>query len=1315
MKKILLLAAAAIMAVGMMQAKTADELRIYLNPGHGSFGSNDRPMNTIGHPNTTQLTDTFGFYEGRGTLPRAFGLGETLVKMGVKRENIVYSRLTNGPWPKDNGEDAEKYNRNLADICEEVEAGNFDMFISSHSNAATDGTTTNYPLTLFRGYNNGKTGDAGYNGNAVEGSYAMAMATWGPHWMNELDPTSHYSMTSPNVQGDISFYGSYSTSTRSNGKQYAGYLGVLKHGTPGYLLEGFFHTYQPARHRALNFDYDRQEGRREARGVGNYFGLTPLSTGDIMGSVRDMHEKIQENLYSYAPGTYDQWLPLNGAEVTLSKNGSVIKTYTCDNEYNGIFVFEDLEPGVYTLNVTHDGYKALGNFIEDKTIDATNTIEPTSVNITVKANETVYSKLFLEKEDYEPVFDAFVNYPEPELPGYMGLADSYTFTGETTANFNIAGKVTSVAQIADTTFILSNEGLTPHIYMVNSKTQELIKELSVNGIVDESEDNLGFLSPLYALTTTADQKLVGVSRTLNQFSAAYVDAGYKRNTARVYIWNDFNSDPSLWFSTQNAGNYYRAVVGDAIAVNGPSTDCNVLILAQNRGARPWNLRLVHAAMIDGQLAGSIFHDNLYNGTVNGGNIKGNIFGDVMLEGTHYQLAVSPNGDEKTILAGQGFYKESDEAEAVAVKRMIEFTTPVASAGNPSNVKELPESDIVLYGANFFKFAGKSVMIAPYATDGAVKGIKLFDITDGVQNAKTIEVKGGDLTAGGNSAPLRAPADGTSNYSAATSSVTDADINAYLTIDNDVTKFIAKADEQPGVKGIFAYNLKSHGNENKDWTFSFDANSDANEAFITLYDMESGEEVGTLPLTDVKEGANEFTFASEELPGEDGQRMNWDVTLKGNNIPTIAILNDLSTGEYTYTAGTQMFAAIDNSPESDYFGRIYASTRLGSGVSTNGMWAYDQQWNRINSSVLNGGQTFGSPYRLDVDAEGFVYLPDWGDPHSGVYVVDPSNLEGPMNQFFMGTRAASGLFKNADDEIIGSSSTAISIVGSGAETKAYIHAEDNSNDVAVYQLGQADGSILREWSEAPTWLGIGAKLANGNVNLKGDLEHGGVWVSQIRGAGNNAAGVPSLMFVTDDGTIQFNSGSDLKDLNGSMGGGFAISRDGSTLAIHNGSAEVEFFDIIWDGNKPIVTPKGYSFKSDVRRADGSSHNNYMYQMQFDWGGNLVCTGSRMGIYSMPTDNNQNTTPAKKALIVRKGRTTGVNAVADAQRVKIVVTPNPTSGLATVKGVEVTDLKVYNLNGALVARSNNESVDLSNLAAGVYLIKVNGGEAVRVIKK
>lgn len=50
MKKILLLLLLAAGTVGMALAVTADDVRIYINPGHGGWGPNDRPMATIPYP-----------------------------------------------------------------------------------------------------------------------------------------------------------------------------------------------------------------------------------------------------------------------------------------------------------------------------------------------------------------------------------------------------------------------------------------------------------------------------------------------------------------------------------------------------------------------------------------------------------------------------------------------------------------------------------------------------------------------------------------------------------------------------------------------------------------------------------------------------------------------------------------------------------------------------------------------------------------------------------------------------------------------------------------------------------------------------------------------------------------------------------------------------------------------------------------------------------------------------------------------------------------------------------------------------------------
>ena len=379
MKKSLLLLVMMLCAVGMAFAITADNVRIYINPGHGGWGPNDRPMATISYPmlSSTGRPDTCGFYESNTNLWKAFEMRDALVRMGVNPQNITMSRTANGPYPYD-GNKFGPYSKNPSVIAAEAEEGDYDMFVSIHSNALTEGSITNYPLYLYRGTNSSE---------SVNGSKAMCQASWPRHWMDELDPTYCSSRTinktNPYIAGDVSFYGEGSSTTNSSsGISYYGYLAALKHGVPGFLVEGYFHTYQPARHRALNQDYCRQEGLRLARGAADYFGINGESKGYIMGSVKDSVNSLENSLYTYSPGTIDAHAPINGATVKLYKSGTLVATYTTDNNYNGIFVFNNLVPGNdYTISVSANGYKPLSN----------------QGNYTVSANETSYMVLYMKE------------------------------------------------------------------------------------------------------------------------------------------------------------------------------------------------------------------------------------------------------------------------------------------------------------------------------------------------------------------------------------------------------------------------------------------------------------------------------------------------------------------------------------------------------------------------------------------------------------------------------------------------------------------------------------------------------------------------------------------------------------------------------------------------------------------------------------------------------------------------------------------------------------------------------------------------------
>ncbi len=1224
--------AAALVAGLALQAKTADEFRIYLNPGHGSYGANDRPMKTIGHPNTGVLnaegttwidTDTLGFYEGRGTLPRAFAIGNYLKSVGVKSENIVYSRLANGPWPytTPNSEyDPDAiFNKNLADICEEVEEGNYDMFISSHSNAATDGTSTNYPLFLYRGYDTGNTGDAGYNGPAVAGSDEMARTVWPFHHMGEIEPQSHYSLTNMNVRGDISFYGSYSTSTRNNGNQYSGYLGVLKHGTPGYLLEGFFHTYQPSRHRALNFDYDRLEGLREARGVATYWGFNLNGKGEIAGTVKDLHEKIVNNLYNYAYGSDDQWLPINGAQVVLKKDGTEVATYNVDNEWNGFFAFFNLEPGNYTLEATAESYKLLE--------------EP--VTATVTANNTCFSFIKLENENYVPEEIVYENYPDPVQPGYLKLAGEFVFgQDEGTTYADLVGNVAQMLQYGDSTIVLTHEGTAAHLYIVDNNTKQVVKELSTTGLFT-MEGNPGFYNQIGSIALSADRKLVGVTAVRTSYADGNVQTGYQRGTMHAYYWNDFDADPTDWFSTTYSSNWYNSDLGFGVAVSGPINDCMVCVPAPTSGSSR-GIRPAFFAIQDGNVVStSRANANATIALTELGDplaTEGNIDGYPVDNYGRIKVAVSPFDDNAFIIGGS------------KTGKLYEFA--ITADGGVPTYHTFSAEELLGNGLQIFKYANHTLMVTPYGTAGNVKGIKLYDITDGLASATLIKTVNTDLNAAAGAPALMEITAGQAPFAWAGATVNQEDIHAYLLgSDANVVKFATDDEQQPVVKGIYAYDLRYVDNGDS-YTFTFKANDDANEAFITFRDIDTNEQLAEFPIADVVHGANEITIPVDQLPapveGVEGYLMKWEITLVGDPIARIDLLNNPDEWHST----TSLFSTVDNYPESEFFGRIYVNERAGQPNENNGLWIYDQDWNKVNSTVLRGGLDLRSPYRVAVAPDGFVFLADWSDPGSGVYVMDPANPEGEFTQFFNGTRDGNGLFTNADGAGIGSSSTGIGFTGKGADTKMYAHLEDRGEAIFVYNVGQPDGTIMHSWTEEP--IATGVTMANGNVSIAEDPTNGGVWISQIRGSGNNQAGTPSFYYYSPEDGITFNSGRDLPDLNGTLGAGLAVSPDGTELVVNNGEGKLEFFNLEWNGNTPVLTPKGYTYTAGVRRTNGTGHTNYIYQIHYDWGGNLICSGDKMGVYSMPTDNNRHTTPAKMEYSVR----TGINNLAVDANKKVV---------------------------------------------------------------
>ena len=405
LKHLLFAALTAVLSLSATAAETTSSVRIYINPGHGSFTGSDRPMSTIKHGNQTSTnvsSDTSSFFESNTNLQKGFGLLEKLKEYGIpynssiqannaKQTNLRMSHVKCGT------------SRNLSDIAAEAESWNADYFISIHSNATTGDhnvpTHYNHCLYLYRGY----------DGNPkVSGSDKMATASW-PHalsnkhmnwnWLSEptkprdvnkndyVQGQNYYPIGKYDadgnpywIKGDLDFM--YEADLKDGVVSTYGYYGVLAHNVPGFLVEGYDHTYQPAMHRAMNDDVCRHEGEMYARGINDYFGWGKKdSYGKIYGVVRDHSVVMDHPFYQVTMSTtidanktinqIDNKKPLNGVTVELyNSSGKMIDSYLTDDEWNGAYMFKKVAPGSYTIKHSRPGY---GDVTQSVTVTANQT------------------------------------------------------------------------------------------------------------------------------------------------------------------------------------------------------------------------------------------------------------------------------------------------------------------------------------------------------------------------------------------------------------------------------------------------------------------------------------------------------------------------------------------------------------------------------------------------------------------------------------------------------------------------------------------------------------------------------------------------------------------------------------------------------------------------------------------------------------------------------------------------------------------------------------------------------------------------------
>ena len=216
-------------------ASAASKTKLYVNPGHGGYTSNDRQttmpaVNGVklpiydttldGYPHYSTYNSSNCFWESSGNTYRAQGIKYFWTK--YINSNVKLSRTEN----------TQATDLTLSTIASQSNSyGGY--FMSLHTNAGN--ASANYVVVMCRAKS--KSDYSAYNSTSL--SMAQAAANW-----HDYVKLTNVTYSTPRGMTDRKFYGGSG-------------LGVLNTNTaPGYLAESWFHDYRPEAFRLCSKGYN---------------------------------------------------------------------------------------------------------------------------------------------------------------------------------------------------------------------------------------------------------------------------------------------------------------------------------------------------------------------------------------------------------------------------------------------------------------------------------------------------------------------------------------------------------------------------------------------------------------------------------------------------------------------------------------------------------------------------------------------------------------------------------------------------------------------------------------------------------------------------------------------------------------------------------------------------------------------------------------------------------------------------------------------------------------------------------------------------
>ena len=661
---------------------------------------------------------------------------------------------------------------------------------------------------------------------------------------------------------------------------------------------------------------------------------------------------------------------------------------------------------------------------------------------------------------------------------------------------------------------------------------------------------------------------------------------------KVYKWENDDAAPTVLFTTQKQANTTNAEIGETFTVAGAISNLYIYYTVKS-GA---NYRIVGL--------------NYKNETksVTDKYMGADTNYPVSIWGEHVKFTISPSGYDHIIV-------DSDVMHTTEYK--FDWSAVDGAALLKKGELTVTEVPVAAYGNTFARYAGHLFMATPVCNADATKaGIALFDVTNGLSNAVRISDKYPEAGLGTTRA----------GYLASSIVVNNYDIKIGIWAQGQGAA-IYKTEIQP-VANIYASELSiSPANE-----FKFTLNEDASSVFITVY--KEGETLTSYNAGALNKGAQVITnpFGTTNYD-------TWSVTASSRPVAYPVKISDDSP-IFQFYSGRGV--AVDNNPESPFFGRVYVSESAGGLISEGtpvnprttqkGIYILDAALSDVTNQgakSYTGNIAWGAnvnasyqyaPRGITTDASGKVYISDSSFGNSGIYIMDAAHPASDFSPLFGGTLNTSNGQVTVDGTFIHDPIEDIKIIGSGTETKLFTYnrpASPVAGGIYRYDIGTA----VLPWVSAPSAT-IYDDMQNGNLlqNSYGQIAsdtHGGWWMCQYR-AGTGGASVPALIHATN-GKLDYNCSSSLPS---SYQGAMAVNADGSALAIGTKAGKVEVFNVVYDAsNKPTLTAKC--------SIDWGEATDYLQNMAFDAAGNLYLISNyneRLMVYSLPKSDNTYTTHA-----------------------------------------------------------------------------------------